>query len=137
MKKIILILIFIVNILALGLTGVYLYSYMKDPSLEVSWLDQPTPSEEEITDKTGSKESFEPPRVKVDSRPPEVKVFLDGYLKGRTPVEFRAVSEKHDGQYLLTLVEPGYKKAERNITLSSGEEKEIDIKLKKIEDENN
>ncbi|MGM0441212.1 MAG: PEGA domain-containing protein [Elusimicrobiota bacterium] len=131
MKKIVLIVILILNTAGLGVTVINLYSYITG-----SDYGRIEPKEDEFSDREDPKKP-EPAQAKVSSHPSRAKVFIDGYLKGRTPVEFSVVSAKSNGKFLLTLVKPGYKKEERNIDLRAGEEKEFNIELQKIDDETN
>ncbi len=129
MKKLSLIIIFIINFLGFSAAGINLYNYVNRdyiPGFKTINKNEETIATSEISDKESK-----PGRIKVNSKPSGVKVFIDGYLKGRTPGEFTIVSVERKKQYLLTLVEPGYIKEQKIININPGQKKIFNIKLTK------
>ena len=123
MRKVWLLVILILNIIIFAFSGFVIYDYFFDgrPARIL-----PPPEVKEVTVK-----KTEPATIKIISIPPEAKVFVNGFFKGRTPCEIQIVSAKDNGTFLLTLIKEGYQKWNREISLYSGEVKEYRIILKK------
>jgi len=72
----------------------------------------------------------EPATLIVHSSPPQAKVFVNGYYKGRAPVcaNITTASEQGSG-YEITVVLPGYDKWRQRVTLSAGRSHQLTAKL--------
>jgi hypothetical protein len=69
--------------------------------------------------------------IKVETEPPEARLFLDEELVGVTPIELAEVAA---GDHRLRIEKEGYKPQEESIILKQGEEKSLSFKLEKKEE---
>ncbi|MBN2406802.1 MAG: PEGA domain-containing protein [Elusimicrobia bacterium] len=67
--------------------------------------------------------------VEVKTVPDGAKVFIDGYFRGMTPIEFKVTSVDSKSEYRLTVIKQGYEKWQNDIKLAPGDERDFEIKL--------
>jgi len=72
-----------------------------------------------------------PAVVSVATIPEQVKVYINGYYKGRTPGDFEIYSVKGKKLYKLTLLKQGFKKWSSMIEVMQGKKKSLNIELEK------
>ncbi|MFC2062287.1 PEGA domain-containing protein [Elusimicrobiota bacterium] len=118
-KKAGLLSILAVNCLLVGVTVLWIFKYSKPGQYP------------EIPNAVSEDKNKVPANIKVDSQPAGVKVFMDGYYRGRTPIDFKVTSVENKEEYKLTLIQQGYSKWERDITLYGGDMQEYNVLLEK------
>jgi hypothetical protein len=130
MRKFLLILILVLNTTALVVSIYFCGSYFfsKNKSVNESKPQQLTIVREKI-DIEDNKD--EPAIINISSIPQDAKVFVNGYYKGKTPVEFKVVDLVDTGNYRLVIIKQDYLRWEREIELNSGVLKEYNIVLEK------
>lgn len=79
----------------------------------------------------GVKESAKKPTlVNIKSEPEQAKVFVNGYYKGKTPIEFKITSIKEKTQYNLVVMKVGYTRWEQDVVLDVGDTMAYEVVLK-------
>jgi hypothetical protein len=73
-------------------------------------------------------------RLNIASMPPGAKVYVNGYLKGITPVKLQLTSVDRTNNFKLVLLKPGYKRWEKDIELYKGEFKRYYAVMEKMEE---
>lgn len=128
MKKIGLLVILVFNVAALLIAGVVIFKYFFiGKSSEVS-------DAIEFTAEIKNEEENKYAKLNISSVPDEAKVFVNGYYKGKTPLEFKVVSVGKKNNYKLVLLKQGYLRWEFNTELYTGDIREFQVVLEK-EDE--
>ena len=70
--------------------------------------------------------------LRITSDPPEAKIFINGYFKGRTPAEIKIVdAAENPKRFSLKLMLPGYRVSGEEIFLKKGDRKEYSQTLSK------
>ncbi len=147
MKKALLIVVLILNLVCLVVTGSAVFKYLlsskKTPGKLIATEDKSQTEEKVLsideqqipeTDIEIVKEELTgPAKLDIASVPSGAKIFINGYYKGKTPVEIEVVSVNREGGHVLTLVKEGYLKWNRRIELKNGEVKKFNTILVKEE----
>lgn len=127
----------ILNIALLIVTGTGVCKYFfprdnKSGSDTVISDEADVDSEVEVPE---SEEQAGPARLSISSIPHDAKVFVNGYYKGKTPVEVEIVSVQSNSKFKLVLLKEGFLRWEKDIELHAGDFKEFQAELEKVEDE--
>lgn len=133
-KKIILILLLVLNTTALTVSLFVLYRFFSESRPDFDSepiLSQPSGYDVSVRNSLEEISQDNPARVKVQSEPAGAKIYIQGHLKGLTPAEVLVVGSVESGLYGITLKKEGFREWERTIHLTGGEFREIKSVLEK------
>lgn len=132
----------IVNITAISIAGLSMFSAgradlsenKEEHSDQNSFYEEMAPENtQSITKEPIVQEEIKDMVLSIESIPSNAKVFLNGYLKGRTPFEHSFGTALEKKTYLLTIIKPGYSKYKKEIELRPGK---INILQAELTEEN-
>jgi len=134
------------NIIFIILSGVLLYNmtrgnwiFKKAEKLPVEKIETVPVKEKEAPKKivkleepVAAKPLLEGALLKISSEPADAKIFINGYLKGKTPQEIAIGSvSKSAKEYVIKVTRDGFASWEKKVKLVSGDRKRFEITLKK------
>ena len=130
---------FILLALNIALTAVYVYAFTlalnsgKGSESQENAQDQVEETSVEADAKPieDEPEPTGPVRLHIVSVPSGAKLFVNGYYKGKSPVDVEIYSSSPGGEYTISLLHPGYLQFKKNVFLAQGQEYSYSFELSK------